>query len=576
MSVLPPTTVSTRRRLALALVAFVALIALFAAYFVWEHFYREFAQQIPAGVERYKYGSIGVEEQQGIPYWIWVVLPRVFPEHLPGPGGYASLGIVWEPGRELPVGFSKRHIGYDRVGFNCALCHTATYRKRHDEQRLEPTQIVPTGPAARFDAQGYLAFLANCAADPRFNSDSLMAAIEYNVKLPWSERLLYRYVLIPGTRKALIAQSKANQWMDSRPLWGHGRIDPFNPVKFGLLELPIDETVGNSDMMPLWQLNRRQAADGSYHLHWDGLVTKPIHASLSGALGDGATKKSLPVEQIEELTRWLSDDSISPPEFPFRVDSGKVKAGKALFDLHCVSCHGQEGQWQNLPWRSVAGLDNARTDDHRLAMWNTVQLRDPLNPDDERHPATRYRAFARGYPWVLDSFVGTTDYVATPLNGLWLRGPYLHNGSVPTIRDLLNKPLSAAQLHELLAKDKDPNTAGAFERLTDLLQRSAHSEIPDAQFVRILESFKPATDRLIDAARTRDRRPPVFYRGSDELDQEGLGFVVKSVAAEGRRFAVPFVTLVTGNSNSGHEYGTDLSKEEKEALVEFLKTYRIP
>jgi hypothetical protein len=27
-----------------------------------------------------------------------------------------------------------------------------------------------------------------------------------------------------------------------------------------------------------------------------------------------------------------------------------------------------------------------------------------------------------------------------PLDGLWLRAPYLHNGSVPTLRDLLTPP----------------------------------------------------------------------------------------------------------------------------------------
>jgi len=33
--------------------------------------------------------------------------------------------------------------------------------------------------------------------------------------------------------------------------------------------------------------------------------------------------------------------------------------------------------------------------------------------------------------------VKTNGYVAQPLDGLWLRAPYLHNGSVPSLRDLL-------------------------------------------------------------------------------------------------------------------------------------------
>ncbi len=57
--------------------------------------------------------------------------------------------------------------------------------------------------------------------------------------------------------------------MQTRPEWGRGRIDPFNPVKFRTLQQPIDQTIGNSDMVPLWNLKRR---DGTSY-HWDGLNT---------------------------------------------------------------------------------------------------------------------------------------------------------------------------------------------------------------------------------------------------------------------------------------------------------------
>jgi hypothetical protein len=38
------------------------------------------------------------------------------------------------------------------------------------------------------------------------------------------------------------------------------------------------------------------------------------------------------------------------------------------------------------------------------------------------------------------NFVKKNGYVNVPLEGLWLRGPYLHNGSVPTLADLLEEP----------------------------------------------------------------------------------------------------------------------------------------
>ena len=37
--------------------------------------------------DHFKYGSIGAEGRTGLPYWIWLVLPRMFPEHLPNRPG---------------------------------------------------------------------------------------------------------------------------------------------------------------------------------------------------------------------------------------------------------------------------------------------------------------------------------------------------------------------------------------------------------------------------------------------------------------------------------------------------------
>ena len=64
--------------------------------------YDKFLRELPpphfaSDEEHFLYGSIGTETLTGVPYWIWLVLPRLFPEYLPGPGGYASLGL---PGRK--------------------------------------------------------------------------------------------------------------------------------------------------------------------------------------------------------------------------------------------------------------------------------------------------------------------------------------------------------------------------------------------------------------------------------------------------------------------------------------------
>ena len=123
------------------------------------------------------------------------------------------------------------------------------------------------------------AFRFACAHDPRFTAKNILAEINRNYHLPWFDTQLYRFVIIPITRMALRKQARQNAWMDTRPDWGRGRIDPFNPVKFGFLKLPVDDTIGNSDMEPVWNQKPRQGM----LLHWDGLNTNHTEVVLSSS-----------------------------------------------------------------------------------------------------------------------------------------------------------------------------------------------------------------------------------------------------------------------------------------------------
>ena len=72
----------------------------------------------------------------------------------------------------------------------------------------------------------------------------------------------------------------------------------------------------------------------------------------------------------------------------------------------------------------VIPIDEIGTDRHRLDTWTASS-------------ATAFNEFAAGEPWQFKSFRKTNGYVAMPLIGAWLNAPYLHNGSVPTLTDLL-------------------------------------------------------------------------------------------------------------------------------------------
>jgi hypothetical protein len=81
--------------------------------------------------------------------------------------------------------------------------------------------------------------------------------------------------------------------------------------------------------------------------------------------------------------------------------------------------------------------------------------------------------------------LGAHGYVAKPLVGVWLLSPYLHNGSVPTLADLLSPPAS---------------------------------------------------------------RPPVFARGYDLIDPERVGFISTGPAAEAAGFRYDTSLKGNGNT----------------------------
>ncbi len=124
----------------------------------------------------------------------------------------------------------------------------------------------------------------------------------------------------------------------------------------------------------------------------------------------------------------------------------------------------------------------------------------------------------------VEPFASVMAYKARPLNGIWATAPYLHNGSVPTLYDLL-----------LPKRQPDDPVEGEY-------------------------------------------RPDEFMTGSREFDPEKVG--LRSSGYNGFLFR----TRIWGNHNGGHEYAAGrtplpdgtllpaLTKEQRLALLEYLKS----
>jgi hypothetical protein len=159
----------------------IGVVVLLAAWLVW-HFCSDRPVRYSSAEEHFKYGSIGSEVGGSVfrpvggilpPYRVFKVLPDICPDKLPG--GYASLGFVFEKGHDLPIGVSRRfRLGFEQAGLNCSVCHTGTYRASPDS---EP-QVVLGMPAHGLELQPFFAFVNGCMLDPRFTPDNVIGRIQ--------------------------------------------------------------------------------------------------------------------------------------------------------------------------------------------------------------------------------------------------------------------------------------------------------------------------------------------------------------------------------------------------------------
>lgn len=330
----------------------VLVVLVVFAWVAWHHLLRQVDTEFASDVEHFKYGSVGVEAANGLPYWIWRVMPRVCAHRVPGQDGYRAFGFIFEPDKDSPIGLPVKTVGFPRVGINCALCHTATVRT----SAAGPPRTLMGAPSSTIDLQAYLRFLFACAGDARFTPDNVLEAIEDVHGLSWIETLLYRHLIIPQTQEALLRQKSQLAWMDLATDWGPGRQDPFNPAKTQILGLPYDGSIGNADIPPLWNWAARQG----HALHWDGLNTSIREIFLNSGIGNGASPGSADTDSLKRIQKWVQ--TLPPARYPFTVNAHLAGIGKTLFEANCAQCHAPGGEMNGYAVR----IELLGTDRHRL------------------------------------------------------------------------------------------------------------------------------------------------------------------------------------------------------------------
>jgi mono/diheme cytochrome c family protein len=432
----------------------------------------------------------------------------------------------------LPVGVTKASIAAGQfkgewVGLTCAACHTG-------QLEYEGTKIrIDGGTGNTFDFSGWLNALDKTLQATRSDSRKFarlarrlgasgnVEVLNLRKRLDNDAEYVHHYVsrvtvtpypVGPGRVDALVYiqnQLLANQ-TGIRENW----VAPTAPAKMAFL----------------------YNAPQSSWVQWSSTARNPLLRSFTESLGTFARYdlKSQTLEKglfdsttdikgldiIEQLLRRLA-----PPQWPEailgKIDRAKAKAGEQLFAQNCVKCHTTwPYRWSEPRTQGKRFIENAAVSVSVVGTDGT-QLRGPAFNAEPTYMTGTLAAFfggrpivslaemnkiivgellkkampalnwspekwqdVNGYPPLGNERAPTQSYKAAPRDGVWGTGPFLHNGSVPNLFELL-LPSEQRSKTFYIGRDFDPvkvgvdtsNNSGKFLFDTTLLgnSNSGHS-----------------------------------------------------------------------------------------------------
>jgi len=279
-----------------------------------------------------------------------------------------------------------------------------------------------------------------------------------------------------------------------------------DPVIVDAQGLVIDDPVVTSDPPPWWRSSKKHA------LFYNGMARGDHRGTMMLA-------SSVCVDNIaeaERVDRFFVDiqsyiRTLRAPPWPFAIDSALARDGEAVFTRHCAGCHGTydaDESAETYP-NLLIPLDVIGTDPV-VANAGVIHAPDLVSWYNQSF----YGSITRFEP--TDLATGVVGYTPPPLDGIWATAPFLHNGSVPTLAQLLDS------------------------------------------------STRPAVWRRLDY-------------DSTHFDEQAVGWPHEELAtgqdeapaAERKHI---YDTQHWSQDNGGHRYGDALSDSQRTALLEYLKT----
>ncbi|MBD66189.1 MAG: hypothetical protein CME62_13340 [Halobacteriovoraceae bacterium] len=326
-------------------------------------------------------------------------------------------------------------------GFSCAACHSGI---NYTEQGHPlPDQVFLGAPNTSLNLEAYTydvyrAFLNIVNKKKEFKA--------YLLKIfPRITRMEYRTISLIFKKefinKVKHLESQLNRQSPAQN-GGAGLTNGVASLKFQLGILTNNETApsetGYTSIPVIFDREFRNS------LLYDG-VYKPVKPSQSeddklNALAEVisfftvSTTANHPLQakahipQVRKVVDYLL--SAKRPRFPGKIDPLKARAGEKVFINKCASCHGQYSALQeDLLAPKLVSFPNKLV---TLKQIGTDSSR--VDVIDEEFKTAVESSVMGEYIQVVQN----KGYIAPILTSLWMSAPYLHNGSVPTLFELMN------------------------------------------------------------------------------------------------------------------------------------------
>ena len=407
----------------------------------------------------------------------------------------------------FPVGFTQESDAQGRAwtGLGCAACHTGEVRYRGKRIRLDGGQGVLDFNA--FEGALVASLQATSADAAKFTrfADALKAAADARDGL--------RHDLDALAQK--LAARHAMNRVDVA--YGHGRLDAFgqifNAVAVDFVGLPENRRAPDAPVSypVLWDAPHLDV------VQWNGSAPNdgpgPLLQNVTTAL---AVYGALDVNERKGLDGYpssvdfahlaqIEDDlyALQAPQWPENIfgalDAQRVARGAQVYAQACVSCHALSDR--NDAKRKLKAvltpLDQIGTDPRMVQNFLAATSRTGVlegrkegvlggpvfgaqaaTPDlvvhaavgaALRHPLAAIRDAVASYHKVYKAAVDShpNHYKARPLSGIWASAPYLHNGSVPTLAELLKAPEQRVKSFWVGSREFDPEAVGLAVAVRD-------------------------------------------------------------------------------------------------------------